>query len=219
MVKQGSFAQSSSIKQQKNFRRRQPAKQMNQIDDQQLHDFLLVRYHLTQKHQQAPIVQETMSRFLEMLINEGDNENHWQLQSLVTSLLQRIGNQVPWQFYYILASEWTKFTHFLVKELPSVPLARRKTIDTLSTDQFQMILKQHLAINWFMGQYAQQPERLGQVTRAQIDALEQGMSTPVNQIDWQRVQSLYSTVPLIEPQNGEDVAGLKWWQTLRQIKV
>ena len=126
MPKQGHFAKSMRTKQLNDFKVKRNATGAI-IDDEQLTDFLVVRFALTAKKRVQSGTRETVQRFL-IEICDSLQENDGDLQAIIPNLLVSLNSRVPWQFYPEILGEWDLLQKFLQKELPAVPLEKRLRI-------------------------------------------------------------------------------------------
>ena len=203
MVKQGSFASVSSVKQLRQFKQRTKLAESQAIQPEQIKEFLVVRYHLTQNARLAPVTKETMQRFLMA----------W-LDNATAQTLGQIATQVPWQFYALVNSEWRRFQKFLQKEVPAMPLATRRMV-TAEAETITALVAQQLALNWFLTMYAAMPDRLAAVTEQQVADLQQSLLSD-DQINWQNVATVYSTAPFVMPTDADE-GTVTWLQTLTDL--
>ncbi|MFL1696173.1 hypothetical protein ACJQWY_05175 [Weissella kandleri] len=218
MVKQGQFAQVKRTQNQKPAKIRQmKTRNDHQLADDQIPEFLQVRYHLTQSQRQVPVVQETMQRFLNVFLSQRPQTGNWDLTEMLPATLTKLG-VLPWQFFYVLDLEWPKMERFLVKEVPALPIANVQRVIPLTADQFSALLGRFLARNWFAQQFRNQPERLQQVTVAQLTALENSILLKA-EVAWQQVNVLYLTMPDAGDIEDVDNAAHTWITNLKQIKI
>ncbi|MBB1098889.1 hypothetical protein H5R88_01950 [Limosilactobacillus sp. WF-MT5-A] len=133
MPKQGHFAKSIRTKQLNDFKVKRNATGAI-IDDEQLTDFLVVRFALTAKKRVQSGAQETVQRFL-IEICDSLQEDNGDLQVIIPNLLMSLNARVPWQFYPAILEEWDLLQKFLQKELPAVPLKKRLRIRRIVTTQ------------------------------------------------------------------------------------
>ncbi|MBM7617588.1 hypothetical protein JOC36_001150 [Weissella uvarum] len=205
MVKQGKFASSERQKQVQN-KNRKPKNQTATIEADQALDFLLVRYHLVSK--QSSLVEETNSRFIQEFMQLG-MDNPWSLAEITLRVLQQVDVNVPWQFYQILFDHWEQTKHFILKEVPAIPLINRINImDDLSTEELQNAIVDKLAMNWFINQFKGVPDKLGKVTDQQIKELAKGLKQG-SEIDWNKVAELNRSIVSGEVANVD--AGTQAW--------
>lgn len=218
MVKQGKFAQVKRTKNQKSAKIRQmKTRNDQQLADDQVTEFLQVRYHLTQSQRQVPVVEETMQRFLNIFLAQRPQTGNWDLAEMLPATLDELG-VLPWQFFYVLDLEWLKLERFLAKEVPALPTVQVQRVMPLNAGQFSVLLGRFLARNWFAQQFKNQPERLQQVTVAQLTALENSILLK-SVVDWQQVKVLYLTVPDASGMEDVDTATHTWITNLKQIKT
>ena len=215
MVKQGQFAGVSSAKRLKNFKQQAKATEAKAITPEKVGEFLLVRYHLTQNTRLAPLMKETMQRVLMTLLDNATGTT-WSLDKLFVTTLGQIANQVPWQFYALLATEWPRTQKFLNKEVPAVPLNERIIVTDDVTDVPEKIAQQ-LAINWFLMMFATMPERLAAVTEQQVADTKQSFLQD-GAINWANVATVYSTTPFIMPDD-VDEATKTWLTDLQALAI
>ncbi|MFD1548537.1 hypothetical protein [Levilactobacillus fuyuanensis] len=152
MSRPGNYGKSSRLKQLRQIRRRKQQQASRTIGWDQVEDFLLGRYHLVQGSKLSPIVDATIQRFfsewLQTALAQGEDQVQWDVATLTATTLQRIGNQVPWQFYGVLAGQAMRWQKLLLREGPVVPLATpRQVISPLSEPAWQQLLADQLAVN------------------------------------------------------------------------
>lgn len=152
MSRPGKFGKSSRTKQLKQFRRRKQQQAGNVLAWDQVADFLLGRYHLVQGVKLPTLVDATVQRFFsEWLVTAlaaGPEQIQWDVATVTTTTLKRIGNQVPWQFYAVLGGQLNHWEKFLWREVPVVSLTtRRQLTERLEPADFTRILAQQLAVN------------------------------------------------------------------------
>lgn len=213
MVKQGSFASVSSVKQLGQFKQRTKLAESQAIQPEQIKEFLVVRYHLTQNARLAPVTKETMQRFLMAWLDNATAQT-WALTTITQQTLGQIATQVPWQFYALVNSEWRRFQKFLQKEVPAMPLVTRRLV-TAEAETITALVAQQLALNWFLTMYAAMPDRLAAVTEQQVADLQQSLLID-DQINWQNVATVYSTAPFVMPTD-VDEGTVTWLQTLTDL--
>ena len=144
MPKQGHFAKSMRTKQINDFKVKRNATGAT-IDDEQLTDFLVVRFALTAKKRVQSGARETAQRFL-IEICDSLQENDGDLQAIIPSLLVSLNARVPWQFYPEILGEWDLLQKFLQKELPAVPLEKRLRIKhPVTTQEMETLIAKLLA--------------------------------------------------------------------------
>ncbi|MBB1080452.1 hypothetical protein H5S09_11130 [Limosilactobacillus sp. STM2_1] len=213
MPKQGHFAKSSQIKQLNNFKVKKRGGE-TVIANNQLTDFLVVRYALTLKKRVKPAYRETIQRMLieicEQLLTANGN-----LQQIVPPLLTRLNARVPWQFYLQVLAEWEALQRFLQKELPAVPLRQRLRI-TASISQpaleelvLQLLVKKVVAIT-----FINQPQADQQRKSQMVAMLTTSLFTN-QQIDWKKVRALLQPFPF-EIDQSLDEGTRQWLQKLSE---
>ncbi len=144
MPKQGHFAKSMRTKQINDFKVKRNATGAT-IDDEQLTDFLVVRFALTAKKRVQSGARETAQRFL-IEICDSLQENDGDLQAIIPNLLVSLNARVPWQFYPEILGEWDLLQKFLQKELPAVPLEKRLRIKhPVTTQEMETLIAKLLA--------------------------------------------------------------------------
>ncbi|MCC4420799.1 hypothetical protein LMB96_00125 [Limosilactobacillus reuteri] len=144
MPKQGHFAKSMRTKQINDFKVKRNATGAT-IDDEQLTDFLVVRFALTAKKRVQSGARETAQRFL-IEICDSLQENDGDLQAIIPNLLVSLNVRVPWQFYPEILGEWDLLQKFLQKELPAVPLEKRLRIKhPVTTQEMETLIAKLLA--------------------------------------------------------------------------
>ncbi|MFQ6726508.1 hypothetical protein [Limosilactobacillus reuteri] len=144
MPKQGHFAKSMRTKQINDFKVKHNATGAT-IDDEQLTDFLVVRFALTAKKRVQSGARETAQRFL-IEICDSLQENDGDLQAIIPNLLVSLNARVPWQFYPEILGEWDLLQKFLQKELPAVPLEKRLRIKhPVTTQEMETLIAKLLA--------------------------------------------------------------------------
>lgn len=209
MPKQGQFAKSSRIKRVNNFKVKQHQQGKN-IHNEQLVDFLVVRYALTLKKRIAPNAQETVQRFLmeisaKLISDDGD------LQAIIPMLLTSLSARVPWQFYRQVSLEWENLQAFLKKELPAVPLKQRlRVTQTVSITEFNRLvanlLAHKIAAITLIKHSGQQSALQEQTAQLLFASLYQD-----SQVKWDQVAALLA--PFDFPVPVELDAGSKKWLT------
>lgn len=193
MPKQGQFAKSARLKRVNNFKVRRHA-QGQTIADDQLTDFLLVRFNLTAKKRVPTAAQETVQRFLievsdRLIAANGD------LTTLIPELLTDINHRAPWQFYQQLLPQWTLLQDFLKKELPAVPLATRRYVTTtvkpanLTQLVARLLAKKAAAIT-----FLKRPNVPAAMQEQTAQLLEASINVD-GAIDWAKVRALLAPFP------------------------
>lgn len=217
MVKQGKFSRVSSQKQLKNRIKQKKQGNRRTIADEKLEEFVLVRYGLTLKKNLNKLSQETMQRFLMIWIETGQTieSPKWSIQQLMKTTLQRVNIRVPWQFFKEMAENWGVVQHFIVKELPAVPLAQRLLVtDELDKVGIQKLISEQLAVNFFIDTFQEDAKRLAGVTTEQIQQLQSSFLID-DQIDWQKVQTIFDPLGYVRNTN-DDVSTQEWLKQLAQ---
>ncbi|BDZ29615.1 hypothetical protein RA086_00405 [Lactiplantibacillus sp. WILCCON 0030] len=192
MVKQGHYAKSSRRQRVKRLRQHHQAQADHVIDPKTVTTFLLVRYQLTQGKQQRPVVRKTMQHFLTqwLAVATTQVDNRWALMTVTQQTLQQFNLQLPWQGYAIIDQNWDEFQHFLVKEVPAVPLqSRLQVTNQITASRWRERLSQQLAVNSLLGLFGQNQQQLAQITTAQVADLQASLVT-AQKIDWGKVAQL-----------------------------
>ncbi|MCI1553512.1 MAG: hypothetical protein LKH74_06245 [Levilactobacillus sp.] len=191
MSRPGNYGKSSRLKQLRQLKRRKQQQAGNTINWDQVADFLLGRYHLVQGSKLPPLVDATVQRFfsewLTTAMAAGEQQVQWDIAATTAVTLKRIGNQVPWQFYYVLAGQVMRWQKLLLREGPVVPLAtRRQIVKPLTATAYAGLIADQLAVNLLTVMATpitpSQRERLtqsffqdGQVQWSAVDALFEPM--------------------------------------------
>jgi len=152
MSRPGNYGKSSRLKQLRQVRRRKQQQTSRTIAWEQVEDFLLGRYHLVQGSKLPPLVDATVQRFfsewLQTALAQGENQVQWDITALTTTTLQRIGNQVPWQFYSVLAGQAMRWQRLIQREGPVLPLATpRQMVSPLTATGWEQVIAEQLAVN------------------------------------------------------------------------
>jgi len=213
MVKQGKFTKTTGSKRIKSQRYKQSSGQ-GTITDEQLSEFMLVRYHLTRGKKQAPVTEQSILRFIDGVVDQLDNQN-FNMKECVEVSLRNIGMSVPWAFYRIVLVEWDKLLPWLTKELQAVPIVKPIRLIETSFNMDDIIAKQ-LAVNWWVSQSKGDITRLQAVTADKIESLSQTFKTD-DGIDWNAVQTVYSTV-LFEVTYDVDSETQEWLEALKKLQ-
>ena len=215
MSRPGNYGKSSRLKQLRQIRRRKQQQTSRTIGWDQVEDFLLGRYHLVQGSKLPPIVDATVQRFfsewLQTALAQGEGQVQWDVTALTATTLQRIGNQVPWQFYGLLAGQALRWQRLLVREGPVVPLATpRQIISPLSEAAWQQLLADQLAVNLLTVSAVP-------VTIKQRQQLA-GSFLVANQLQWAAVAALFAPLGFqVTP--GTDQKTTQWLNDLRGLTV
>lgn len=190
MVKQGHYARSSRKQRVRQLKQHHQVQADCVIEPTAITEFLLVRYHLTRGKKQRPVVRKTMQQFLTQWLALTASTSTWSVTEITAKTLQQFNLQLPWQGYAIVSEAWADFQVFLVKEVPAVPLQERlRLVEPLSTEQWQQLLSQQLAVNALLGLLGKNEQQLSQLTTAQIRQLQTSIQTATG-IDWVKVASL-----------------------------
>ena len=188
MPKQGHFAKSMRTKQINDFKVKRNATGAT-IDDEQLTDFLVVRFALTAKKRVQSGARETAQRFL-IEICDSLQENDGDLQAIIPNLLVSLNARVPWQFYPKILGEWDLLQKFLQKELPAVPLEKRLRIKHPVTTQemetliAKLLVRKITAIT-FINQLRVDPHKKDQMMTMMLTTIYHDQT-----IEWDKVRLL-----------------------------
>lgn len=192
MPKQGRFAASKRVKQLNNFHQKHQRHESRAIDNEQFDDFLLVRFALTTKKKLPADSRESLQRFLQELSPQL-RANKGNVGDSVSQLLVKLRPRVPWQFFRQVSDQWAVFQHFLKREVPAVPLAKRLPLTNLLTAaEFNALLADALA-----GQAVALTALQAKLPAAMKQAMTQQMRTAIfdgQAIDWEKVRSLFTPV-------------------------
>lgn len=214
MVKQGQRAASRRQKQIKQRLKQKVKRSQRTITMNQLPEFMLVRYGLTLKKRFSKLSAETMQRFLQALLKNLPTDFQWSVKTWITTTLQRINNQVPWQFYRLVVINWSELQAFLVKELPAVPLAQPLIVSAeVSETELVAIVSHQLTVNFFLNTTQNNPVLMQQLPANRLTELQASFSD-AQEIDWQKVANLLGPV---EPVG--DAGTQAWLQALGQLSV
>lgn len=213
MVKQGRFARSSKMKQIKAIRKRMHQPTGRTIHPDEFEDFVLVRYGLTLKKRLKGIHKETVQRFLQEMLADTPINQNWQLTDILDKTLRTIGNKVPFQFYRVITNDWPEIQHFLQREIPAVPLAKRIIVSDLVDDaKLQEIVSTVLAGNTYSELVDNNPEMLERVKDQQVSSLQTNLLTDKS-IDWQKVEGVFGPFSF-DPTQAEDDGTRQWLEQL-----
>lgn len=195
MVKQGRFAKSSKLRQIKEIQRAHRKQADRVISETQFNDFLLVRYGLVLKAKMVRTDKETIQRFLIEWVDNAPKDANWSIKNLTTDTLKKINGRVPYQFYRALVRNWSKFQHFLKREVPAVPLKNRILItDQLTADEFEQIVARQLAANTLLLTLGGNPQLMSQINLTQVTSLADNFMGDSG-IDWDKVQTAFKPLP------------------------
>lgn len=125
MPKQGHFAKSMRTKQINDFKVKRNATGAT-IDDEQLTDFLVVRFALTAKKRVGSGARETVQRFL-IEIGDSLQENDGDLQTIIPNLLASLNARVPWQFYLEIFGRMGFASKIFTKRTSCSPVRKTST--------------------------------------------------------------------------------------------
>lgn len=215
MPKQGQFAKASRIKQLNNFKVKHH-QQGQTITNDQLTDFLVVRYALTVKKRIPADSRETIQRFLieisDQLITEKGN-----LAVMIPQLLHELTPRVPWQFFKQVDENWDKLQHFLQKELPAVPLQERLRVTaTISSATVEETIAQLLTTKAAAITFIKQPQLAATMTEQTARMLLPTIYHD-GEIDWQKVQALLAPFPFkVDPTL--DKGSQEWLRALSALE-
>ncbi|GKT04198.1 hypothetical protein [Furfurilactobacillus entadae] len=210
MVKQGKYAKVSQQKKLQSLRQHIANKGSRVVSDDQLSDFLLVRWHLTNR--QPKLTETTMQQFLRAWLEQAQShQSPWSLSIITGETLQQFNQQVPWQFYAIVNQQFERWQSFLQKEGPTVPLATRLLFtDALSPEQWVTLLSQQLAVNTLLQMTGGNQDRLAQINNEQVAQLQVSfLNADKTAIEWQKVTALAPAKPPVSTDdNRQWLAGL-----------
>lgn len=215
MSRPGNYGKSSRLKQLRQIKRRKQQHASRTIDWDQVEDFLLGRYHLVQGSKLPAVVDATVQRFfsewLQTALAQGEDQVQWDVTALTTATLRRIGNQVPWQFYGLLAGQAERWQRFLRREGPAVPLATpRQIIQPLTTAAWQRMIADQLAVNLLT--VSAVPVTAKQRTQLATSFLA------ADQLQWSAVAALFAPLGFqITP--GTDAQTTQWINRLKGLTV
>lgn len=212
MVKQGHYAGVSTNKKSRQLKQRAQRQVNAEIDLSEVADFLQGRYVLTQ-HATSALVDETMQRFLaewgQQTTTSTVDSNLWDMDKITIQTLARIASKVPWQFYAIIVGQWSKFSHFIIKEVLALPTKNAVRLTNKDVD-ITSVVSQQLAVNWYLSRFAG-TSQLATVTNANIQDLSKSFISH-GALDWQNVAVVYSTTPFTV--DVDDTQLKQWLQSL-----
>ncbi|MFP7243128.1 hypothetical protein [Pediococcus pentosaceus] len=219
MVKQGNYAKRIQQHKIRQIKQRKPKQSQQQLKNrQELSDYLLVRYHLTQSARVDNLVEETMGRFIQVLIANLTKEGHSvNFTTMVQVTLQGLANQVPWQYYALLVNEWANLQSFLRREMEHAPLAEAIILEEVDVDMVDLVATQ-LAVNWYLTQFE---NRAVPVTTINEEKVAQLKATFIKdtKINWTNVQTVYSTAPFKKVRTDYDLGTQTWLKTLSHLNL
>lgn len=215
MSRPGNYGKSSRLKQLRQLKRRKQRQAGNVIDWQQVEDFLLGRYHLTQGSKRSPLVDATIQRFfsewLTTVLAQGESQVQWDIAATTATTLKRIGNQVPWQFYGVLLEQVMNWQKFLLREGPAVPLTtRRQIVKPLTATAYAALVADQLAVNLLTVMATP-------ITPEQRERLTQSFFHD-GQVQWPAVDALFSPLGY-QIQGTPDDATREWLNGLLALTV
>ena len=223
MVKQGHYAKVSKQKQLRQLKQRRQAQEKRAIMPAMVSEFLQVRYHLTQAAHQRPAMRQTMQRFMAQWLavaqaELGNNaQTTWSVVALTKQTLQTFNRQLPWQGYALVDQEMTRWTAFLSKEVPAVPLSERVTLtESLTPATWQDCLSEQLAVNALLA-LTRDSRQLGQITTEQVRQLQTSIQTAVG-IDWEKVAQLLDSAVVAKSVRSETNLDDKTEQWLARLQ-
>lgn len=215
MSRPGNYGKSSRLKQLRQIRRRKQQQTSRTIGWDQVEDFLLGRYHLVQGSKLPPLVDATVQRFfsewLQTALAQGEGQVQWAVRSLTEMTLQRIGNQVPWQFYGLLAGQAMHWQRLLLREGPVVPLTTpRQVISPLSETAWNQLIAEQLAVNLLTVSAVP-------MTGKQRDQLAASFLID-DRLQWAAIAALFTPLGF-QVTAGTDQATTQWLNDLRGLTV
>ncbi|MCY9806266.1 hypothetical protein OXT66_01735 [Lentilactobacillus senioris] len=212
MVKQGQRAASRRQKQMKQRLKQKVKRSQRTINIDQLPEFMLVRYGLTLKKRLPKLSAETLQRLLQAMLEMLPAGEQWSLTLWLIDVLKTMNNQLPWQFYLLVAENWSQFQAFLVRELPAVPLTQPLIIsDEVREVELITIVSHQLAVNFFLTTTQNNPALMRQLPANQIEELQSSLND-LQAVDWPKVASLLGPV---EPMG--DAGTQAWLTALNQL--
>lgn len=215
MSRPGNYGKSSRLKQLRQIRRRKQQQTSRTIEWNQVEDFLLGRYHLVQGSKRPPLVDATVQRFfsewLQLALAQGEDQVQWDITALTTATLQKVGNQVPWQFYAVLAGQGMQWQRLLRREVPVVPLTvPRQVVTPFTSAVWQQLLATQLAVNLLTVSAVP-------ITAAQRDQLVTSFMVDGN-VEWTAVAALFAPLGFqVTP--GTDQQTTQWLNDLIGLTV
>ncbi len=213
MPKQGKYAKSSRIKQIKQIRKRAHKQNGAVISDDELENFILVRFGLTSKKNLPLSVKESIQRLLIEIVNQGKNYKIWDLTSMIRNVLKKIGIRAPWQFYRQISENWQTLQLFILKEVPVVPLKKRIIVkEELSSSEFDNLVADQLAANVLLTTLGNDSHLLSSLNPQQVGQMKLSLLNE-NKINWDRVASAFDPIPF-DVSSAPDEATKEWLQEL-----
>ena len=213
MPKQGHFAKSTRVKQLNNFKDKRHASGATIADDQ-LTDFLVVRFALTAKKRVPKVAQESTQRFLIEIGGALIGENG-DLSKIVPARLKKVNAQVPWQFFKQIVDNWALLQKFLVKEVPAVPLTKQLLVkNQLTTAELGRAVAQLLAQKVAAISLVNQHQSAG-AKQKQLAQMLMTTICPAGHLDWAKVKALLGPLPYT-PDPALDQPTREWLNQLSQ---
>lgn len=195
MPKQGHFAKSIRQKKVNQLKVRQPRKNSNVINEDQLTDFMLVRFALTTKKRVDQHSQESMQRLLIEILNKR-SQDLLDLSMVMPTLIKELNSKVPWQFFRQVSDNWMIFQKFISRELPAVPVKKQvRVVNNISREILDEIIITNLAKKVIGITLLNSP-----VNNGMKKMMENQMKEAIwyeGKIDWGKVRSLFSPLPFI----------------------
>lgn len=187
MPKQGQFARQSQQSKLKATKQK-VKKQQQTINDEQISDFLVVRYALTLRQRTHPDSQETLQRFIQevaehLRLAQGD------FSCLLPMIWQKVRGQVPWQFYWQLSLNWPALSLFLHREINALPLDKPVWCQALPD---QVAFDQEL-LNELVNQVVATMALNHPLSHDQITQMKTRLRATLwgqNQIQWSQIRAL-----------------------------
>lgn len=193
MPKQGHFAQSSRQKKVNQLKVRRSKQVVNTIEEDQLDDFMVVRFALTTKKQVDKDSRESMQRLL-MEILKKRSENLLDFSLVMPTLIEKLNSKVPWQFFKQVSDNWVILQKFISRELPAVPVASQvRVANNISRENLDKLIMVNLAQKIIGITLLNRP-----VNDSMKSVMENQMEQAIwvnNEIDWEKVRTLFSPLP------------------------
>lgn len=212
MPKQGQFARQS--RQSKLKATKQKLKRQKQtITDQQMSDFLVVRYALTLRQRTAANSQETLQRFIQEIADHL-RQNQGDFERLLPMIWLKVRGQVPWQFYWQLSLNWPQLAPFLHREINALPLAQPIWAQQLPTPEaFDAKL-----LNELVNQIIATTTLNHPLKSEQKEQLKQRLTATLwidNQIQWEQIRQLLG--PFQQTITSNDSGSQVWLDRLARL--
>lgn len=212
MVKQGKFASSTRSMRSKTQRYKAVSGQ-GKINPEDAAEYVMVRYHLTRGKKQSALIEQTILRLLDVLVPELQ-ANRGDVGSTITGHLKKASVSVPWQYYKVIVDEWPSLIMWLKKEVTGLPLEEKLLLQNIPMNLNSEAAVQ-LAINWWLFQSAENPQRLASVTEDKINSLADTFIM-ADSIEWTIMKTVYSTVQFV-PNDSFDEETTNWLKTLSEM--